>query len=478
MTKNDVKNVIESIEPPARLKYQTTEAVLSAKPSLRRKKNIWASAIASVLVLCVAITGIGIGFTYGNYKKMAMASANEIEYLSSQEYYEQNYNERLNIFSNEKDMVNAVNDSLFAMTSVLHSQSSDNQVGSPLAVFMMLGMLQEMTDGETQQEITDFLGLDSNELREVCKKLYSELYCNTEMSRLLIKNSSWFNKDFNLNYDMAVANTIADNYYADIFEASFSKNTTKRAMSRWLKDNSDGAFGSKDVGSLDSVIKLFSVVDFMARWGDVTNGLPQQPITFKNNNGEERSVDGLSYAGSGNVFFVHDKFTSGAVAMENGYEMVFVKPNEQFSVEEIMADKNLLKSAISFKLNTDVCFGKLKCQFPLFNIETEYNLKETVSNLGMEKMFLPDIADFGAIAPKTQNNPNLYVSDMILKAYIETTKNGCKAGAMARADIKPTAGDPNADEKLTELTLTLDQPFIFAIVKSNMPIFTGVVQNP
>ncbi len=409
---------------------------------------------------------------------MSLASAKDVKYLSTSEYNIKIYNEKLNTLSAEKAYVQNVNEALYSMISVLHEDNTENQVSSPLAVFMLLGMLQEMADGETRQEILDYLGFDQDKLKLVSTKIYNELYCNTEMSRLLINNSAWFNEDYNLDYDMNTVNSVADNFYADLFNAKFSEGATKRAMSKWLKDNSDGAFGrNDDIGAMDSAIKLFSVVDFMARWGDIANGLPQTSILFKNKDGSEGSVDGLSYAGSGKTFYVGDKFTSGAVAMENGYEMVFVKPNDQFGVNDILSDRETLSRAISFRLNADVIdCGKLKCRFPLFNIESNYNLKESAKKLGMEKMFSPETADFGAIL--SSDNDSLFVSEMIMKAYIKTTKNGCKAGAMARADLKPTAGDPNEKEQIKELTLVLDKPFIFAIVKSNMPIFTGVVQNP
>ncbi len=58
MTKKDVKRAIDDIEPSIMLKGDVYEAVRTAKPVSFKKRKIWISAVATVLVLCVAITGI------------------------------------------------------------------------------------------------------------------------------------------------------------------------------------------------------------------------------------------------------------------------------------------------------------------------------------------------------------------------------------------------------------------------------------
>jgi hypothetical protein len=80
MTEKDVKRAISNIEVPSTLKGDVSKAVTSAqKPKLSYAKKRML-VIASVLVLCLAVTGVAIPVVSArNYGSVALATAKDIE---------------------------------------------------------------------------------------------------------------------------------------------------------------------------------------------------------------------------------------------------------------------------------------------------------------------------------------------------------------------------------------------------------------
>jgi Serine protease inhibitor len=314
-----------------------------------------------------------------------------------------------------------------------------------------------------EKQILDFIGMDEESVRATYKTYYEVLCMNTDDAHLFMSNSAWFN-DLR-GYNEQTVSNIADYYYADIFNANFKKGATKRQMQQWLKDNSDNAFGSPDdVGSMDCIIKLFSVLDFLSKWADEPDEI-QMPFTP--DGGNERSVDGLNFnIGTG---YQLDGMSIGRIPFKNGYSFTAILPEDGNTVIDVLSDASLLSSAFD-DMKGKTVYG-LKCKMPKFQAESNFNLIPTLTELGMSDMFNAS-ADFSNISES--GSRDFYVSEMVSKVLIEVDEHGCKAKAMVRADLKDSAM-VNREETLY---LTLDEPFIYAITYDNVPLFIGLVQNP
>ena len=113
---------------------------------------------------------------------------------------------------------------------------------------------------------------------------------------------------------------------------------------------------------------------------------------------------------------------------------------------------------------------KVNIQLPKFKLEQTIPLTEHLTNLGMKDMFSEGLADFSGIDGSKQ----LFVSNVVQKAFIEVNEEGSEAAA-ATAAVMEMKCMPAPPEQFVA-----DHPFIFFLrdKTTGMLLFQGRVVNP
>jgi serpin B len=106
---------------------------------------------------------------------------------------------------------------------------------------------------------------------------------------------------------------------------------------------------------------------------------------------------------------------------------------------------------------------------PRFEFESDFNLKDTLADLGMPDAFTGD-ADFSGMT----GSRDLFIGEVIHKAFVSVDEAGTEAAA-ATAVVMPTAAMPEEP-----VEVTVDRPFIFLIrdIETGAILFVGRVVNP
>jgi serpin B len=107
---------------------------------------------------------------------------------------------------------------------------------------------------------------------------------------------------------------------------------------------------------------------------------------------------------------------------------------------------------------------------PKFTFESDFNLSDTLTSMGMLDAFDPNKANFSGMT--AQND--LFISDVIHKAFVAVDEEGTEAAAATAVIMEATSAP------MFEVTLTVDRPFIFLIrdIPSGQILFIGRVLNP
>jgi serpin B len=107
---------------------------------------------------------------------------------------------------------------------------------------------------------------------------------------------------------------------------------------------------------------------------------------------------------------------------------------------------------------------------PRFKYAFETSLKDVLKNLGMEKAFLPNKADFSGIS-----NEDLYISEAIHKSYIDVNETGTEAAAVTGLVFATTSMEQNPP-----VSFYVDRPFVYAITENDTGaiLFIGEVNHP
>jgi serpin B len=108
---------------------------------------------------------------------------------------------------------------------------------------------------------------------------------------------------------------------------------------------------------------------------------------------------------------------------------------------------------------------------PRFRVEAAFDLVPVLRQLGVTEAFTPR-ADFSGITEAER----LLINAVAHKAYVDVDEQGTEAAAATAITFRPTA----AFRAPPSVTMTVDRPFVFAIIhtRTGLPLFTGQVSHP
>ncbi len=108
---------------------------------------------------------------------------------------------------------------------------------------------------------------------------------------------------------------------------------------------------------------------------------------------------------------------------------------------------------------------------PRFRVEAAFDLVPVLRQLGVTEAFTRR-ADFSGITEAER----LLINAVAHKAYVDVDEQGTEAAAATAIVFRPTA----AFRAPPSVTLTVDRPFLFAIIhtRTGLPLFVGQVSHP
>jgi serpin B len=145
--------------------------------------------------------------------------------------------------------------------------------------------------------------------------------------------------------------------------------------------------------------------------------------------------------------------------------MVILLPQDgQFKAFEDSLDAKRVDAVIKGLMQQQVALT-----MPKFEFNSSFSLKELLAKMGMPVAFSSN-ADFSGMTGKR----DLYISEVIHKAFVSIDEAGTEAAAATAVIMKATAMPAKPIE------VTIDRPFIFLIrdIKTGVVLFVGRVLNP
>jgi serpin B len=350
---------------------------------------------------------------------------------------------------------------------------------SPYSISLALAMAYAGARDETAQQMADTLHflLEQDRLHPAFNWLDAELAKRGEGAqgkdgkgfRLNIVNAIWGQKDY--EFLPAFLDVLAENYGAGLRILDFITETEKSrvAINEWVSNQTEGRI--KDLIPQSAITELTRLVltnaiYFNAAWkypfhkemtadgpfyllngGQVTVPMMRQTESFGYAKGEGYQAVELPYDG-------------------NELSMVILLPaSGKFEAFEEGLQAQQVDAIINGLQNTQVTLT-----MPQFKFESQFGLKDTLAEMGMRDAFSPSDADFSGMT----GNPELFISDVVHKAFVAVDEAGTEAAA-ATAVIVGTTSVPEPS-----VEVTIDRPFIFLIrdIETGDILFIGRVLNP
>ncbi|MFC1983796.1 serpin family protein [Chloroflexota bacterium] len=360
----------------------------------------------------------------------------------------------------------------------LLSDEEGNLFYSPYSISVALAMTYAGARGDTEEQMANTLQfyLSQNQLHPAFNSLDQALASRGEGAqgkdgegfRLNIVNAIWGQKDY--TFLTSFLDTLAENYGAGLRILDFVNETepSRITINDWVSDETEGRI--EDLipqGAISQMTRLVltNAIYFNAAWQYPFEEDATSPGVFYLLNGEEVTVpmmeqqESFSYTEGDNYQAVELPYDGRELSM-----VILLPDSGQFETFEEAIESQQVKDIIKNLERREV-----RLTMPKFEFDSSFGLKKTLTEMGMPVVFSAG-ADFSGMT----GNKDLFISDVIHKAFVSVDEAGTEAAA-ATAVIMELTAMPE-----TPVEVTLNRPFIFLIrdIETDTILFVGRVMNP
>jgi serpin B len=361
-----------------------------------------------------------------------------------------------------KEFTSALSNFSFSLFQKSIEKNGKNQLLSPLSAYLCLALLQNGANGETKTELESALGMPSQTLNSSLYAYISSLPKSKACS-LSIGNSLWF-KENGLQVSPEFLQTNADYFSAQAYASPFDQSTVQD-INNWCYNHTGGKIEKLlDTISPDALLYVINTLDFESKWAtpyqknDIKKGI------FKTDDGETQETVML-HSKESVYFSTKDALGFSRPYAGNDYSFMAFLPKETdaFTFAQTLSAERFKALLASGEQAT------VQVQMPEFSYESELDFTKTMRALGIQNLFDPMKADLGKISPSQP----LYCSAVKQKVMIQVDRNGTKAAAITWGEVKTTMLPHD------EIYITLDRPFVYAIVENStgIPLFLGILNR-
>lgn len=371
----------------------------------------------------------------------------------------------------------------FACKLKSHLQLEDNYAFSPLSLWLLLGLFQGGVDAEISARLDTLLypeplkaeslqtqlqdGKLSMEGRNKLVAAYLHYLQNPEsfiqINNLIAKigNGKW--QDAFLQH--------AAYYNAALAELDATQiKTATDELNRWIADNTRNLitdFFEKPLTGIEAL--LINTLAFNGKWLEPFDKAATQKADFKTAAGDLVNVNLMTRSANENPQFLYAEDDYGeylCLPYVNNDEMVWILPKEGKSAEAALEHYKNNAATLDFQKRK----GTIKLL--KFDVTSAFNLNETLSKAGLEKIF-SDNADLKNFL----QGEILKVSQILQKTKVEVDEVGTKAASVSAIMMEKTAM-PLLPEDLPAINFITDRPFAYVISSYGIPFLEGVESKP
>ena len=339
----------------------------------------------------------------------------------------------------------------------------ENTVYSPISLYVALGMLTELTDGETRQQVLDLLGAaDTEALRQQINRLWISVYQDGD-AVCRLANAAFAREDADVK--QAAVDALAEGYFASSYRVPMGTEEADEAIASWLNQQTGGLL-SEETGNIhteeENLLRLYNTIYYKAGWLDAFESGQTGTDIFIAADGSKQQTDFMHRTDEG-TYRKGEGYTAAPRRLKYG-RMVFVLPDEGVTPESLLARDGFLTELTGEYSMADVVWS-----VPRFDVKSSVDLKDILKALGVTDAFDENVADF---TPLTDSGA--VVSSVMQAARVKIDEDGVEAAAYTEIVADTTA----AEEPPPVVEMNLNRPFLFVILNdANVPLFVGTVQT-
>ena len=448
--------------------------------------------VASVAVVAVASLIVGGAFALGIFRteesvkasnrryslnEIRIAESNTFKKLNTVSYPDGNAPSPIRTTEEENKAYN--NFSNLTYHSLVNTSKKDNMSYSVVGLY---SIINEMTNATSREELKEkfniLLGLNESSRVTFYDKVMKANSFASDESTIQLKNSAFFNNEFNYNQEFVNSLT---KLYCEAYQIDFETEANK--MVEWVNQavNSKGFIDEKFLEINDETqLYLFSTLYFKNAWANKylsENNIKDDfyltsdktvKATYMNH-----SYLSQSYYDYGSYISVKDYYFSGRASVT-----YLVPKKVEDNIFDLTKDVNIFEEKEENIVKNEE-YGQIMVNLstPKFTTKTDVDFQKCLDNLGFGDIYNPNIDSFkNAFDDVKLEDYNIYIQKIRQKNEVEFNEDGSIVKSITMASFGAGSAAPMKNDTLD---VKLNQPFIYIIRDINgTPIFVGHVDNP
>ncbi|MEE9461258.1 MAG: serpin family protein [Bacteroidales bacterium] len=370
----------------------------------------------------------------------------------------------------------AESNNLFAVDLFKQIQSkSENLIFSPYSIGTVLAMIYSGSGGKTAAEMSEVLYFPAQELLDPVESGMRESMQATdtmEGTDFRLANAIWAQEDFSFLPDYLAR---VEKYYdaplslMDFVETS-NREESRKKINHWVEEKTNNRIQDLiQPGILDASTRLVltNAIYFNGGWMFPFDTAATFPSLFHTSKQESIKTDFMHQTRSYPYYEDEEIQAISLPYKNNRMALMVILPK---SIE----GWRLISQVINYERINLVISGmgtrEVQLALPKFRSELQINLRQELTSMGMGTAFSRH-ADLSGMT----GEENLYVDEVIHKAFIEVNEMGTEAAAATAAIIglkSSLRDDP--------VRFNADHPFVFFLFdrQTGCIIFTGRLVKP
>ena len=358
---------------------------------------------------------------------------------------------------------------LAMVQKLMATSSSENIFFSPYSISTALSMTYAGARENTARQMAETMRfrLPQEAQHAAFAALARAMNPEGQNYRLEISNALWGQQGYAFQSEFL---DLVKKYYEGGFNTvDFAGQTeaSRAIINRWVEQKT--ADKIKDLlaqGSLTPLTRLVltNAIYFKGDWESQFKPAMTRPMRFHLN--ETQTVDVPMMRQSGNFLFTENDAVKVLELPYVGQELSMILVLPKGKPEEFARSLDLTRL---HEWQGQVARQEVDIYLPKFKFETQYELKELLSGMGMLDAFELPPADFSGIS----GYKDLYITKVIHKAIIEVNEEGSEAAAATAVVVGTKA-------VMHKPVFKADHPFLFMIRhnETGSILFLGRVANP
>ena len=448
--------------------------------------------VASVVVVGVVSLAIGGAFAVGIFRtKESVKAFNRRYSLNEIRIAESNTFKRLNTVSypdGNKPLVSKISEeekeaynnfSNLTYHSLVDTSKKDNMSYSVAGLY---SIINEMTNATSREELKEkfnaLLGLNESSRITFYDRVMKANSFAADGSTIQLKNSAFFNNEF--NYNREYVNSLTK-LYCEAYQIDFESEASK--MAEWVNQavNSNGFIDDKFLEiNNETQLYLLSTLYFKNAWA--SKYLSENNIKDDFYLTSDKTVKATymnhsylseSYYDYGSYISVKDYYFWSRASVT-----YLVPKKVEDNIFDLTKDVNIFEEKEE-NIVKNGGYGHIMVHLstPKFMTKSDVDFQKCLDNLGFGDIYNPNIDSFkNAFDDVKLEDYNIYIQKIKQKNEVEFNEDGSIIKSITMASF---GAGKAATMRNDTLDVKLNQPFIYIIRDINgTPLFVGHVDNP